>query len=294
MGCSASAPTPTSASTTPKYIPDQFKTLNEVQAELRKNGLEQCNLIIGIDCTKSNTWQGEKTFGGKCLHDVSTPQTPYERVLRCIGTTLAQFDDDKQIPLYGFGDDVTHDNAVFNFRGVGLCNGFDEALYLYRQVIPRIRLSGPTNFAPVINEAIRIVQNEGGFHILLIIADGAVDEKKETIDAIIRASNYALAIIIIGVGDGPWDLMEKFDDDVGSRKFDNLQFVNSTAIFMNPRLECPEANFAMQALMEVPAQFKYLKGKGMIKEMKRRPVSPPVQIQNVISNTGNPSAPPPY
>lgn len=40
------------------------------------------------------------------------------------------------------------------------------------------------------------------------------DEEAETIDAIREASNYALSIVIILVGDGPFDQGEMFDDDV--------------------------------------------------------------------------------
>jgi hypothetical protein len=49
------------------------------------------------------------------------------------------------------------------------------------------------------------------------------------------------SIIIVGVGDGPFGVMEKFDDEIPSRKFDNLQFVN----FYNMRQYSPlfDVNF---------------------------------------------------
>ena len=43
-------------------------------------------------------------------------------------------------------------------------------------------------------------------------------------------SNTTCSIICIGVGDGPWDLMEEFDDELPQRAFDNFQFVNYTEI----------------------------------------------------------------
>lgn len=32
-------------------------------------------------------------------------------------------------------------------------------------------------------------------------------------------------VLLIQVGDGPWDAMEEFDDELPQRKFDNFQFV---------------------------------------------------------------------
>eukprot|EP01117_Protostelium_nocturnum_P003084 TRINITY_DN14028_c0_g1_i1.p1 TRINITY_DN14028_c0_g1~~TRINITY_DN14028_c0_g1_i1.p1 ORF type:complete len:278 (+),score=99.87 TRINITY_DN14028_c0_g1_i1:204-1037(+) len=246
-----------------KAIPDQYQTLGEVQEALRRAGLESSNLIIGVDYTKSNEWNGKSTFGGYNLHHLQPGMTnPYQDVIDLIGRTLEPFDDDKLIPVFGFGDVTTTDKSCFPFYPDRPSNGFREVLQRYNEITPGIVLSGPTNFAPLIREAIEIVKREKAFHILVIIADGQVSNVKDTTAAIVQASNYPISIIMIGVGDGPWELMEKFDDELPQRKFDNFQFVPFSSTMM--RAENRDITFAVNALQEVPDQYREIVRLGLL------------------------------
>jgi len=258
MGCSSSTPANSFAA-----IKDKYKSLAEVQDALRQSGLESSNLILGIDYTKSNTWNGKKTFGGNNLHTIRSDATnPYQEVISIVGKTLEVFDDDKLIPVYGFGDVTTQDKSVFPFFPDRACYGFQEALSRYNEITPHLNLSGPTSFAPLIKAAINIVQQQKSYHILVIIADGQVDNVKETSDAIVEATNYPLSIITVGVGDGPWELMEEFDDKLPKRRFDNFQFVPFFSTMQ--RAENREVTFAVNALQEIPDQYRAIKKLGLL------------------------------
>ncbi|KAL3643309.1 E3 ubiquitin-protein ligase rglg2 [Castilleja foliolosa] len=254
-----------------RKIDDNYGTLNQVTLALSESGLESSNLIVGIDFTKSNEWTGRQSFNGMCLHHIGEGLNPYEHAISIIGRTLASFDEDNLIPCFGFGDVTTHDQDVFSFYPDNMpCYGFEEALYRYRDIAPHVRLAGPTSFAPIIDTAIGIVDQSGGqYHVLLIIADGQVTrsvdtavgrlspQEQKTIEAIVRASEYPLSIVVVGVGDGPWDVMRQFDDNIPARVFDNIQFVNFTEIMSrNVGLAQKEADFALAALMEIPLQYR--------------------------------------
>ncbi|KAK9277987.1 hypothetical protein L1049_027544 [Liquidambar formosana] len=276
-------------------IDDNYISLEQVTDALARAGLESSNLIVGIDFTKSNEWTGSKSFQRRSLHHIGDDPNPYQQAISIIGKTLSTFDEDNLIPCFGFGDASTHDQEVFSFYpDERFCNGFEEVLERYRELVPHLRLAGPTSFAPVVEMAITIVEQSGGqYHVLLIIADGQVTrsvdtdhgqlspQEKKTVEAIVKASEYPLSIILVGVGDGPWDMMREFDDNIPARAFDNFQFVNFTEIMSkNMDRSRKEAEFALAALMEIPSQYKAtlelnILGARRGKAIDRVPLPPP-------------------
>ncbi|KAG5527756.1 hypothetical protein RHGRI_028637 [Rhododendron griersonianum] len=279
-------------------------------------------------------WTGSRSFNHRSLHHIGSGLNPYEQAISIIGKTLSAFDKDNLIPCFGFGDASTHDQEVFSFDPEErYCNEFEEVLRRYREIVPHLKLLGPTSFALVIEMAMSIVEESGGqYHVLLIVADGqmtdhldttltsffffcrlifsivvtrSVDtahgkvspQEQNTIDAIIKASEYPLSIILVGVGDGPWDTMREFDDNIPCRAFDNFQvpvFVNFTEIMsknVDPLRK--QTEFALSALMEIPSQYKAtlelsILGRRTGNAPKRVPLPPP---RYGVASTGNSSKP---
>ncbi|CAF3919508.1 unnamed protein product [Rotaria magnacalcarata] len=245
-------------------IKDDFASLDEINNAIKEVGLDHSQLIFGIDYTISNLETGKTSFNGLSLHHIQDGLlNPYQSVITIVGRTLEKYDSDKLIPVFGFGDRSTLDRKIFPLRPDGsYCKGFRGVLEAYNEITPKVRMSGPTNFAPLIREAVRIVKKTGEYHILVIVADGQVTNERQTKDAIVEASNYPLSIVMIGVGDGPWDMMEEFDDSLPTRQFDNFQFVDYHSVFeasINT-----DSTFALRALMEIPSQYAQIKKLGLL------------------------------
>ncbi|KAG2633537.1 E3 ubiquitin-protein ligase RGLG1-like [Panicum virgatum] len=273
-----------------------YGTLDQVKEKLQQVGLESSNLIIGVDFTKSNEWTGKHCFDGRSLHHLGDAPNPYEQAIGIIGRTLSAYDEDNRIPCFGFGDTSTHDRSVFNFYRDGrACNGVSEALQRYREIAPHIRLSGPTSLAPIIETATRIVEaSRHQYHILLIIADGQVPTRtrahsasyptearsmnyleERTLQALIRASHFPLSIVLVGVGDVPWD--DRIHRHDNRRLFDNFQFVDFTEIMSRETSQTEkEDQFALEALRKIPAQYSAIIDKWIREQAASAPSGTPL------------------
>ncbi len=290
------------------FIPDKHHTMADVQQELREHGFDAASLVIGVDATKSNLKSGLISFDGHSLHDTSWGRkTPYEEAIEDIGECLADFDDDGQVPAYFFGGKISTGRGLTSFMKRNKeCPSFRDALTRYRQIIPHLELKGPTTFKPLIDQTINLVIESGyQYHVLIIVADGLISRNcmAETQEAIIRASHYPMSIIMIGVGDGPFDKMQEFDDNLKAYadshgqdyKFDNFQFVNFNKVmeFHETRSNDDDfeisrnAYFALMTMMEVPTQFMHAADLGLSGENKATSRKVDVDIHDPPSAAGD-------
>ena len=122
----------------------------------------------------------------------------------------------------------------------------------YSQKIVKTTLSGPMSFGPAIRKTMELVKKSKPheFTVCLLLCDGQPNTKEDTERAIGDASLLPIAIVAIGIGDGPWDLMRKYDDTLHTRKFDNFNVRG--AIF-----EVPLASGVFACASRAPVQLTF-------------------------------------
>ncbi|KFP98560.1 Copine-1, partial [Leptosomus discolor] len=242
----------------------------------------QINFTVGVDFTGSN---GDPRSPDS-LHYISPDGiNEYLIAIWSVGSVVQDYDTDKLFPAFGFGAQVppswqvSHEFAL-NFNPSNpYCQGIQGIVDAYRQILPQIRLYGPTNFSPIINHVARFAAHSAQqgtasqYFILLIITDGEITDLDQTRQAIVNASKLPMSIIIVGVGEADFKAMEFLDGDNGVLKSltgepaarDIVQFVPFRQ-FKN----APREALSHVVLAEVPKQLvSYYKWQGW------PPVKPP-------------------
>ncbi|KAH7543165.1 hypothetical protein FEM48_Zijuj02G0154200 [Ziziphus jujuba var. spinosa] len=135
-----------------------------------------------------------------------------------VGEVIQFYDSDRRFSAWGFGG-RTMDGRVshcFNLNGgtsdleVG---GVEGIMAAYANALHNVSLAGPTLFGQVINRAAEIAGqslsgNNNKYYVLLIITDGVITDLQETKDALVRASDLPLSLLVVGVGGADFKQME--------------------------------------------------------------------------------------
>ena len=147
----------------------------------------------------------------------------YQQAINSIGSILINYDLTQQIPTYGFGAELNFPNLKYpqtshffpcsgsqnNSQGFGIQGVFD----LYTFALKNVKLSGPTFFAPMLTDLVYKVQQSvetdpTRYFIFLILTDGAIHDMWKTIDVIVEASRLPISVIIVGIGNADFSIME--------------------------------------------------------------------------------------
>ncbi|KAJ4814698.1 hypothetical protein LUZ62_027264 [Rhynchospora pubera] len=226
----------------------------------------ELNFMVAIDFTASN---GNPRLPDS-LHYIDPSGRPnaYQRAIIEVGEVLQFYDTDKRFSAWGFGarpidGPVSH---CFNLNGSTYqpeVEGIQGIMSAYISALHNVSLAGPTLFGHVINTAATIAgqsvtSGSQKYFILLIVTDGVVTDLQETIDAIVKASDLPLSILIVGVGGADFKEMEFLDADKGERlessdgrvaTRDIVQFVPLKDVQNN------EISVIQSLLAELPVQF---------------------------------------
>ncbi|ELW69600.1 Copine-1 [Tupaia chinensis] len=261
-------------------VPAEFECIHP-EKQQKKKSYKNSGIIfvktcqVGVDFTGSN---GDPSSPDSLHYLSPTGVNEYLTALWSVGSVVQDYDSDKLFPAFGFGAQVPPDWQVshefaLNFNPSNpYCAGIQGIVDAYRQALPQVRLYGPTNFAPIINHVARFAaqaahqRTASQYFVLLLLTDGAVTDVEATREAVVRASNLPMSVIIVGVGGADFEAMEQLDADGGPLRTrsgeaavrDIVQFVPYRR-FQN----APREALAQTVLAEVPAQLvSYFKAQG--------------------------------
>lgn len=218
------------------------------------------NLGFAIDFTISN---GHR-YKSDSLHHLTSSDNPYEVALKSCFTLLGEYNFNKFYPMMGFGGipkDSQEVNHCFELNGKEdpRLEGINSIISNYRNAVRNTTLCGPTYFQPLV-EYIRanFIMNENQeYNIFIICTDSKINDMDETVNSLVAISNLPISIIILGIGDGIFDGMERFNEERLEDKNGNgalrsfVQFVP----LRNKKGRLNESHAYQEAISKIPYQI---------------------------------------
>ncbi|CAM9762799.1 unnamed protein product, partial [Hapterophycus canaliculatus] len=122
------------------------------------------------------------------------------------------------------------------------------------------------------------------YHVLMIVTDGVINDMGNTMDALVAAADLPFSVIIVGVGNADFSLMEQLDgDDVRIANAQGKRASRDIVQFV-PMREFATKGFhalAREVLAEVPQQVVEYMTNNRINACapRPRPLVPPPRSQ---------------
>lgn len=152
----------------------------------------------------------------------------YQEALYMTMSVMEAYDQDMMIPFLGFGAKLPPfysissscfavNGDIFNPESHGTMGLLDT----YAKGIMKLQQHGPSQFSGVIDFATQFVgqepvsQDNQFYSILVILTNGENQDKEETVDKIVEASEYPISIIIVAVGGGDISAIRFLDGEQG-------------------------------------------------------------------------------
>lgn len=185
-----------------------------------RGGLE-FKLVIAIDFTASNGNIDEELS----LHNIDDlRENQYLDAIDTLGTLITQYNNDKQVTVFGFGAKWKNRDLPFCFpltgeKGHYTIKGIKSVQDTYVNAVSNLKFGGPTCLAHVIEKAANLSERENMsqykqvYTVLLVITDGVINDLDRTIRRVVSVSHLPLTILIVGIGPADFSLMEQFHTD---------------------------------------------------------------------------------
>ncbi|XP_074292779.1 protein BONZAI 3-like [Silene latifolia] len=235
----------------------------------------ELSFMVAVDFTLSN---GNPKLP-QSLHyiDPSGHLNAYQRAIVEVGDVLQFYDSDKRFPAWGFGGRTPDGNVSYCFN-LNLSphdsevDGVQGIKVAYAHAFQNVGLAGPTLVGKVIDKASKIAaesvsRNNYKYYVLLLITDGVLSDLEEAINALVKASDLPLSVLIVGVGNADFTHMEILDGDYGGplKSSGGKLAARDIVQFMPMReVDAGQISSIETLLAELPGQFlAYMNSKNL-------------------------------
>lgn len=177
---------------------------------LTKNKLDTLEAAVAFVLDASGSMTGQFSKGN------------VQSVLDRIAVLAAQFDDDGEMDVWGFGEKHKKypsvkldnlDNYILTIRGTGKRSAWEN--------LPG--LGGTNNEPPVMEEIVDYFKDSKIPVYIVFITDGGISKTRAIKDAIRRSANYPIFWKFVGLGGSNYGILKNLDDFT-DRRVDNTHF----------------------------------------------------------------------